>query len=295
MEKLSAKKINQQLQETARQFPGFANIQKEGESVQGRPIYSLSVGKGETALICTGGVHGRESINPSVLVKMTKKYCEKYTKSNSKDKQIARLNTYRILFIPLLNPDGYEVACNGFGKIKDPKRRNAAIKKGIHWSEWRLNSRGIDLNRNFPCQSYCKQNVNDEPFSEVESRILASVFKREPSIGYLDFHSRGKELYWYRAAMDEDYNKKQKEIAERLHDACGYRVGTPQDEMQDAASGGNTVQYYAEQYKLPAITIETVEEEAVFPLKDHYLEEVYKEIFRLPLIYLDYWDSNPVR
>lgn len=295
MEKLSAERINQQLKKIAEQFPQIAKIQKEGVSVQGRLIYSLSVGMGTKTLICTGGVHGRESINPTVLVKMTKNYCEKYTKKHPETKRIALLDKYRILFLPLLNPDGYEIACNGFHEIKDKSMRSATLQRGIDWREWRFNSRGVDLNRNFPCQSYCRQNAGDEPFSETESRILASIFRREPGIGYLDFHSRGKEIYWYRAAMDEQYNRKQNGIAKILHDACGYRIGIPQDEMQDAASGGNTVQYYSEQYALPAITIETVEDEAVFPLKDSYLEETYEEICMLPLVYLSYWDSNPVR
>lgn len=295
MEKLSAERINQQLIKIAEQFPGIAKIQKEGVSEQGRLIYSVSVGMGTETVICTGGVHGRESINPSVLVKMTKSYCEKYTKKDSETKHASLLDKYRILFIPLLNPDGYEVACHGFAAITDQKMREFAMKKGIDWREWRFNSRGVDLNRNFPCQSYRKQNTWDEPLSEAESRILASIFQREQSIGYLDFHSRGKEIYWYRAAMDESYNIKQNKIAKTLHDACEYRVGTPQDEMQDAASGGNTVQYYSEQYALPAITIETVEDEAVFPLKDSYLEETYEEIFELPFVYLSYWDNNPVR
>ena len=295
MEKLSAEKINRQLIKIAGQYPNITKLRKEGNSLLGRPIYSISVGMGTKPLICTGGVHGRESINPTVLVKMTKNYCEKYTKKDSETKHIALLDKYHILFLPLLNPDGYEIACNGFEKIKDKRMQSAALQKGIDWREWRFNSRGVDLNRNFPCQSYCRQNAKDEPFSETESRILAAIFQREPGIGYLDFHSRGKEIFWYRAAMDEPYNDRQNRIAKILHDACGYRVGTPQDEMQDAASGGNTVQYYSEQYALPAITIETVEDEAEFPLKDSYLEETYKEIYMLPLTYLSYWDSNPVR
>lgn len=247
----------------ARKYPLKAKLIFEGHSELGRPIYSILVGNGPQALICTGGVHGRESINPTVLVKMAKIYCAKYTDF---------LKEYSILFLPLLNPDGYEIALH---KSKD----------------WKYNGREVDINRNFPCQSYRKQKPDDMPLSEAESRILVNIFHREDSIGYIDFHSRGREIYWYRAALDDAYNKRQEKIAQHLCDCSGYRLGTPEDEMQDITSGGNTVQYYSENYHLPAITVETVGEEAEFPLDKAWLETTWQEIKEIPLQYIKSWSA----
>lgn len=235
----------------------------EGNSCEGRPIYSVRVGTGKKTLICTGGVHGRESVNPTVLVKMTKEYCAYVTKE---------LQEYSILFLPLLNPDGYEIALH-----KD--------------KEWKYNAKKVDINRNFPCQSYRKQNPGDEPLSEAESQILAAVFRREDSIGYIDFHSRGKEIYWYRAALDENYNCRQERIAHALCRCSGYRMGTAEDEMPDEYSGGNTVQYYSEHFHLPAITVETVDENASFPLDGKWLQSTWQEIRRIPLQYIKSWSE----
>ncbi len=261
---LSASDINLNLKMITRQYPKVTRLIFEDYSELGRPIYSVRIGLGKKTLICTGGVHGRESINPTVLVKMTKVYCAKYTDF---------LKTYSILFLPLLNPDGYEIA----------------LHKDKHW---KYNGRGIDINRNFPCQSYCKKNPNDMPLSEVESRILVNIFNREDSIGYIDFHSRGKEIYWYRAALDENYNLKQKKLAQALCQCSGYRLGTPEDEMPDNSSGGNTVQYYSEQLKLPAITVETIDEDAEFPLDQAWLESTWQEIKEIPIQYIKSWSAQ---
>lgn len=284
---LSAEEIILELKSICAQYPGFAKLTREGCSEDGRPVYSISVGMGSRTLVCTGGVHGRESVNPTVLVHLTKNYCEKYTTMDAAH----LLQRYKIVFVPLLNPDGYEIALHDFDQVQNEELRSRCKSCGIKAKEWKYNARGVDINRNFPCQSYREQKEGDFPLSEAESRILANIFQRENSVGYIDFHSRGKEIFWYRAALDVKYNERQKKIAEKLSRSCGYRTGTPADEMQDSLSGGNTVQYYAERYQLPAITVETVEESAAFPLAPEWLDKTYNEMKEIPLQYLKLWDS----
>lgn len=268
MDVLSYEKLNAELKKLALQHPTFTRLFLEGYSEEKRKIYSISVGKGKRVLICTAGVHARENINPSVLVKIAKYYCAKeYCKKNYCD----LLQNYRILFIPLVNPDGYEMVRNQQDK-----------------AEWKYNARGIDINRDFLCKAYRAQVSSPAPFSAVESRVLANIFKREKSVGYIDFHSRGREIYWYRAALDEKYNFTQRKVAEELCLNSGYRLGDKEDEMKDSLSGGNTVQYYSEQYHLPAITVETVGEEAQFPLEDYWVKTTFEEIKELPMRYLEY-------
>lgn len=290
---LSSNQIAEECQWIASQYPAITQLRLEGNSEDKRPIYSITIGTGEKTLLCTAGVHGRESINPTVLVNMTKNYCEAYTKDlQSLYREI--LSQYRIQFLPLLNPDGYEIALHGFDVIQNKKNKKRILTRysSISFSEWKYNARGVDLNRNFSCQSYRKQQKYDQPFSEAESRILMQIFRREDSIGYIDFHSRGKEIFWYRAALNKAYNERQQKIAKALGEVCPYRIGTPEDEMLDNYSGGNTVQYFSEQYALPAITIETVSEEAAFPLASHWIEITYKEIFKIPLYYLAFINSK---
>ena len=64
------------------------------------------------------------------------------------------LTDYSIYFLPLMNPDGYEIALRGFSEIRNPLFGNIAAAKGILHTEWKENGRGVDINRNFPCASY---------------------------------------------------------------------------------------------------------------------------------------------
>lgn len=264
MKLLSYEEIGSELEKYSQKYRDFIEVCREGTSEKGRWIYSFAVGKGKKTLICTGGVHGRESINPTVLVKMANRY------GAQSDEKL--LQEYRILFIPLLNPDGYEMA-----RLDSQKK------------DWKYNAYGVDINRDFLCQSYRKQKSSRQPFSSRESRILARVFERENSIGYLDFHSRGKEIYWYRGALDSAYNKRQKEIAGILCKKTGYRLGTMGDEAKDNLSGGNTVQYYSETYHMPALTIETVWQDEQFPLNSSWILDTYEEIKETPILYLGWF------
>ena len=265
--RLSPLEINLALKKIAHHYPGITNLQFEGYSEQCRPIYSVSIGNGAKSLICTAGVHGRESINPTVLVNMTEFYCKTYTNKSVLITDL--LNHYKITFLPLLNPDGYEIAL---------KTR----------CDWKYNANAVDINRDFPCQSYRPETPEDHPFSARESQILKTLFHRESGIGYLDFHSRGEEIYWHRAALDESYNQRQKILAQTLADSSGYRLGTKEDETKGATRGGNTVQYYSETFRLPAITIETIPEEASFPLSETWLLDTYEKIKELPIKYLEH-------
>jgi len=48
--------------------------------------------------------------------------------------------------------------------------------------------------------------------------------------------------------------------------------------MYECYSGGNTVHYFSEHFYKPAITIETVDENANFPLYYNYRKSTYEEI-----------------
>ena len=68
------------------------------------------------------------------------------------------------------------------------------------------------------------------------------------------------------------------EIARKLKEVTGYNLLEPENEIDDGDSGGKTVHYYSEHFFKPAITIETVEEEATFPLDIKYRKSTFDEL-----------------
>lgn len=280
---LSFEELEKKIKDTA-DVNSEIRLSTFGESEDKRPLYVMEIGEGNKAVIILGGVHGRESINPAVLVQIAQDTANLLKQQDTAASEL--LKEYRLLFIPLLNPDGYVIAQEGFSAIRNTALRKEAMGKKIRPSEWKGNGRGIDLNRNFPSVSYRSANEADYAGSEAESQALIRLIRENWNGGMLDFHSRGEVIYYYRNALGEDYNKRQLRLAQYLAEESGYYLGTAEDEFAGDGIGGNTVHFYSEYTKMPAITVETVPSGAQFPLSAYLQERVYGQIKNLPMVFL---------
>lgn len=241
-----------------------------GHSHDNRDIFLLKLGKGKKKIFISSGVHGRESINIIAIMKIIEDLL-----INKEDNILSKFTFY---IIPLLNPDGYMIALNGFNEIRNTRLRDICKKKDIPYLEWKYNARGVDINRNFPSVLWLAKDIYDYVASENETKILMKVFKKYKTIGYFDIHSRGNEIYYYRNAMDDEYNELQLYIAANLSYKMGYRLVEPEQEINQNDTGGNTVHYYSEYYDKPAITIETIDEDERFPLDIKLRHVVYEDL-----------------
>ncbi|MDF2844585.1 MAG: hypothetical protein K0R00_3011 [Herbinix sp.] len=287
----------------AKQYEAILSYVTIGTSHDNRDIVLLKLGIGKQFLLCCGGVHARETINPVVLLRIIEYYAELYVnhkqerfslkyKLYTETQQLREeyekmlygacvyelLQTYTILFVPLLNPDGYMISLKGFESINDTTLRQRCISKNISREEWKFNARGVDINRNFPSKLWRPKSEEDTVASENETQILIKILKEYRTRGFLDFHSRGKQIYYYRSMMPESYNNQQLEIATRLMQITNYELMPPENEIDSGDTGGNTVHYYSEYFLKPALTIETVDEDAVFPLALHYRSSTFEEL-----------------
>jgi len=265
-----------------------------GTSLCGREIPCLVLGSSPKCLLVSGGIHGRESINPVVLLRMVQDYAALFTDMTGEpqtEERKALLEHFSICFLPLMNPDGYEIALSGFQTVQEPMSRHVLQMRRIPHEEWKENARGVDINRNFPCRSFLAREHMPEAASEPETQTLIHMFEEYPdSVGYLDFHSRGQIIYYYRRAMPYSYNKKAKRIAKKLQKCSGYALGSRWEERGSRLDGGNSVNYYSEVYRRPAITIETAADEAGFPLDVKYQVHTYGEVKWIPMEYLrSFW------
>ncbi len=226
-----------------KKYGGLIECETIGYSVQRRKIIMLIMGCGYKRIFLTGGIHARESVNTKLLMMLTSYYAEKYY-----GKDI--FNRYSFNIVPLINPDGYTMA------MTDESM-----------ADYKCNYNNIDINRNFPSVLYKSGGKAGEyPASEPETRALMMAFKSHPSVMYIDFHSRGECIYYHRQAMNECYNRRQYMIAKRLGECTGYSLVAPDEEVEAYDTGGNSVHYYSENFKMPAFTIETMPEDTAFPM-----------------------------
>jgi len=281
----SYEEICGELKLLADNYSEFVIFRVIGKSQDEREIPMIRVGTGMKTLILSAGIHGHESVNPVLLLRMAEEYCEAFWNASGIEKyKVEELfNEYSICFIPLLNPDGYEIALKGFEIIHNPVLRHLCRMKKISPGNWRYNARGVDIGRNFPCKSYVQQQISEFPASEAETRALIQVFQDYDTIGYVDFHSRGKIIYYYRNAMPHSYNVKSQRLAKYLQKLSHYTLGKREEEFMSRLNGGSSVNFYSESTGKPALTVETVEGEATYPLDVDYQKESYQEIYKIPL------------
>jgi g-D-glutamyl-meso-diaminopimelate peptidase len=288
----------------AAQYDSILKCVTIGKSHDNRDIILLKLGLGKNYMVCCGGVHGRETINPVVLMRIIEFYAKLYVNHKRKREALKKqlisssnshleeeyeqmlyrsctyelLQTFTILFIPLLNPDGYMISLEGFDTIRDSWLKKLSLEQGVPAKEWKFNARGVDLNRNFPSRLWRARNKNDQVASENETKALIEVFHTYRPLGFLDFHSRGDSIYYYRNTMPLSYNERQLMIANKLKEITNYKLMNPEEEIEIGDSGGNTVHYFSEYFSRPALTIETVDENADFPLNPDYRKPVFENL-----------------
>lgn len=247
-------------------YPHLTTIFSIGQSHENRELICIKLGKGCIGPIMLSGVHGRERTNPIVLTKIIADYCMGYDGCNQK---LQVLNHSCIYFIPLLNPDGYEIADFRY--------------------EYKENARVIDLNRNFCSENFTISPHSGTPFSENETKAFRNFCQSHHTTGLIDFHSRGESIYYYRNAMDAAYNQRQYAYAKQLACLSGYRLHTQEEENPGGSAGGNSVNYYSETFQKPAFTIETVNETESFPLAIRNQCLTYQKIKEIPMSCMFYW------
>ncbi|KAI0472187.1 hypothetical protein GGR56DRAFT_657293 [Xylariaceae sp. FL0804] len=189
---------------------GIVQLFSIGKSYEGRDILGLKVGmwvgdasaslndpqpRRDTILV-TGGLHAREWISTSTTNYLTWSFIQ----GIDKDPTIAKiLDHFDIIFIPVLNPDGYEYTWE-----VDRLWRKSRQPTGEPYCN------GYDLNHAFgyrwagtdhqdePCsQSYGGQ----APFEAVEARRLADWSRNETDhganfVGYIDLHSYSQQVLY---------------------------------------------------------------------------------------------------
>lgn len=132
------------LRATTARYPNLTALYSIGKSVQGRDLWVMVVSSspyehmlGKPDIKYIGNIHGNEAVGRELLLHLIQYLITSYT-SDPYVKWL--LDNTRIHILPSLNPDGY-----------------AASKEGTcDGGQGRYNSRGFDLNRNFP--DYFKHN-----------------------------------------------------------------------------------------------------------------------------------------
>lgn len=222
-------------------YPNIVRMISIGFSYEGREIPALRVGNPPSTdggrrktVVVTGGLHAREWISTATV----NFAAWSFIVGNSKRPAVAKiLQNFDFVFIPVLNPDGYEYTWQ-----VDRLWRKSRQRTNLRFC------RGLDLDRAFgfewdglknqsdPCsESY----GGDQPFQAVEASELARWALGESNanvdfLGLIDLHSYSQQIlfpYSYSCDKEPPNVENLEELAVGLSKAIrlkhgeGYGVG----------------------------------------------------------------------
>ncbi|MCR3957057.1 MAG: M14 family zinc carboxypeptidase [Gudongella sp.] len=304
--------------ELASRYPEILSYKTIGSSHDGKDIYSLVMTSNvEESMdrddfntfrmhyLIEAGIHGRETVNPAVIIKQIEDYAADYYR----DSHIADFKLKDILsesvfhFIPLVNPDGHDLAKFGPDSIKSNRYKNALSEiYDEDYSQWKANISGVDLNKNFP--DYYLEDGMDEPTdkwqkypgdlysnrpdgeyypgeypgSEPETQALMEYMKSFDFRSYLSYHSRGDILYYEYLWYPDSYLENSLEAAKKAEEVTGYRL------VPDTGVGsGYSTSYHVALSLKPSLTVETLSYYTELPSGNSTYLEAYEETWLLPL------------
>lgn len=99
--------LRQNLSLLLRTYP-FLNVQTVGNSVLGKSIYVIKLGRGPKRVFYSASIHANEWITTPVLMKFIEDYCISYVRNSKLYGYSVRnlFNSTSIYIMPMVNPDG---------------------------------------------------------------------------------------------------------------------------------------------------------------------------------------------
>lgn len=159
------------LQNLQHQYPSLCHLYDIGTSVQGRRLLVLAIGikpnqhiPGRPEFKYIANMHGNEAVGREMLLHLAKHLLSQY----SVNKEITRLvNSTRIHIMPSMNPDGFEIAVQGY----------------CTGTRGRYNANYKDLNRNFK-DPYLKRKQPIQP----ETKAIMNWSQKIPFVLSANLH-----------------------------------------------------------------------------------------------------------
>ncbi|HEY9765541.1 MAG TPA: M14 family metallopeptidase [Chroococcales cyanobacterium] len=227
-----------ELKGLAQNHPQIARLVDIGDSWEktqkkaDRDIWALRVGKGESsaldqkpAVLFLGEHHAREIASSEIVLMLAKYLVENYEKDSA---VTAAVEGRDIWLVPMVNPDGLEVAFKGsdWRKNTDTSYGGGPIGNGPSGG-------GVDINRNYGFswdQSGGSTRPSDpifrgpKAFSEPETVAIRDLVLRRKPIFLMSYHSYSNLILWpWGYSSEPPKDKRLPAIGKKLAALSGYQ------------------------------------------------------------------------
>ena len=226
--------------------PGLAHVFSMGRSVEGREIWAIKIGEGETAedgtekpaAIFMATHHAREHVSTEMPIMFAQELLNNY-QTNPRIRDL--LKEIDIYLVPMVNPDGamYDIDAGNYRWWRKNRCRNSG------------SSYGVDLNRNYGfgwgtggSSSSPSSDVymGSAPFAEPETRAIRDFFLAHPNIKIaLSLHTFSELILYPWGGRDEGVGgEDEKALVKMANDIAKINNYTPMQSSDLYIASGDT-------------------------------------------------------
>lgn len=248
----------------------FIEVKSIGKSSEGRELYSVIINAEEAPtskekLLLLGGIHSREDYSVVLLAKMLDEMLFHYKDTGKWDEYDLKslFSQVELHVLLLANPDGENIVHQGIEASDNYEFLKTLPDLGGDSRWWKANSKGVDLNRNFPDSNWHLREVTqpasegfkgDFPGSEVETQAIIDYCDDNNFIMAISYHTSGNSVFWADRGTHDCFNG----IDEMLIDEFSLLTGYRKLKVSEDSSiyGGGFENWFRETYRRLSFVVE---------------------------------------
>ncbi|WNS74291.1 M14 family zinc carboxypeptidase [Bacillus sp. DTU_2020_1000418_1_SI_GHA_SEK_038] len=263
----------------------FIKVNTIGNTVLGKPIQEIRLGRGRKKVHFNASFHANEWITSGIIMSLLNHFLLSLTNV----KPIRGLQTMPLYesvdlsIVPMVNADGVNLVING--PTEDVRERVIGINRGsTDFSGWKANIRGVDLNDQYPAKWETEKDRSPEkspaprdypgtaPLTEPEAIAMAELTRSRQFNRVLAFHTQGEEFYWGYEGMEPPESSV---LAREFARVSGYRS------VQYIESYAGYKDWFIKEFRRPGFTVELGK--GINPLPLSQFDEIFEEVLGIYL------------
>ena len=246
------------------------------QTPDGRQLYHVIIGNqnAEKKLLVTASMHAREYITSKVVMRQMKKLLDEKKAGDTS------LDNVCVHFVPMMDPDGVAISQYGIDGLQTSVMRDTVRNIMKSWAEgeiltnqdkynwylnkWKNTAKGVDLNQNFPTDTWSTLNdARNRPSSdmykgpsagsEAETRAMMELVNKYGYTAVVNYHAQGEIIYADDDKASEAVRNRCNAMGAIVQGVTGYRLPEPHEGSFD---DGAFKSWLNVNKGIPAVTVE---------------------------------------